>query len=149
LSNKCAGAYDMVVTIRNVGSDKSTLISGSNTYLQSHSFIVRRPSRLSTNVAPSRVRIGSTVAVRGRLTRADWDKPSNPQTAYARQRVYLQRATSTSGTYHTLKSVVTDKRGYLHTDVKTLSGTRCYRFVSHTNSTTQRKVAHADCIRAH
>jgi hypothetical protein len=111
----------------------------------------RRPttSRLSTNVAPSTVRAGSTIAVRGRLTRADWDKPRNPQTAYARQRVYLQRATSTSGTYHTLKSVITDRHGYAHTSVKTLSGTRCYRFVSHTNSTTQRKVARADCIRAH
>jgi hypothetical protein len=146
LSNKCAGAYDMVVTIRNVGSDKKTLISGSNAYRQSHSFVVRRPSRLSTNLAASKVRAGSTVPVRGRLTRADWDKPRNPQTAYAGQRVYLQRATSKSGTYHTLKSVKTDRHGYAHTTTRALSDTRCYRFVFPTNSTTQRKVSAGDCV---
>ena len=146
LTNDCAGAYDVTVRIRNEKADGS-VTSTSAPYRQSRSFVVRRPSRLTTNARPEPVRIGGTVTVRGRLTRTDWDRATNPQVAYAGQRVLLQRATPT-GRYHTLKAVRTDRRGYLHTRVKALSGTRCYRWVFHTNATTQGRAATQDCVRA-
>ena len=122
LTNKCAGAYDVVVRIRNEDSDGS-VTSISEPYRQSRSFHVRRPSRLTTNVGDS-ARVGRTTAVNGRLTRTDWEQATNPQAGYAGRRVLLQRATSPTGVYHSLKAVRTDRRGYLRTGVKALSGIR-------------------------
>jgi hypothetical protein len=77
LTNECAGAFDVVVTLRNEYQDK-TLVSGSNIYRQSRSFAVRRPGRLTANAgAPAAV--GTQATISGRLTRADWDKAGNPQ----------------------------------------------------------------------
>ncbi len=147
LTNKCAGAYDVAVRIRNENADGS-VTSTSEPYRQSRSYSVRRPSRLATNAGPEPARVGRTVTIKGRLTRTDWNQATNPQVAYVGQRVLLQRATSPTGVYHTLKAVRTDRRGYLRTGVKALSGTRCYRWVFHTNATTQGRVATEDCVRA-
>ena len=93
------------------------------------------------------MRVGRTVTVKGRLTRANWDVYRNPMQGYAGQRVLVQRRTAT-GTYHTLKSVRTDRRGYLHTGIKALSGTRCYRWVFPQNTTTEGRTSGGDCVRA-
>lgn len=143
LSNACAGAWDVTVKIRNENYD-GTVTSTSAPYRQSRSFIVRRPSRLTTNAGPD-PRVGSTATIKGRLTRTDWNQATNPQVGYPGQRVFLKRATSEWGIYHTLKTVRTDRNGYLRTGVKALSGTRCYRWVFHTRTTTQRGVSAADC----
>jgi hypothetical protein len=103
---------------------------------------------LTANASPEPVRVGRTVTVKGRLTRANWDLYANPQQGYAGQLVLLQRRTST-GTYHTLKSVRTDRRGYVRTGVRVLSGTRCYRWVFPENATTQGRHSGGDCARAH
>ena len=108
---------------------------------------MRRPSRLTANASPEPVRVGRTVTVKGRLTRANWDAYSNPQQGYAGQRLLLQRRTST-GSYHTLRSVRTDRRGYVRTGVKALNGTRCYRWVFPENATTQGRRSGGDCVRA-
>lgn len=146
LTNRCAGAYDVVATLRNEESD-GTLISGSNTYRQSHSFLVRRPARLTATAGPATVRVGSPVQVGGRLTRADWDQSTNPQVAYPGQPVLLQRATQ-YGIFHTLTKVRTDRRGHPHARVKALRGTRCYRWVFKANATTQGRTADGVCLTA-
>ena len=141
LNNTCAGAYDVSVTVANGAS------ASSAPFRQARSFTVRRPSRLSANASPEPVRVGRTVTVKGRLTRANWNAYGNPMQGYAGQSVVLQRRTAT-GTYNTLKSVRTDRRGYLHTGIKALSGTRCYRWVFPENTTTQGRTSGGDCVRA-
>ena len=53
-----------------------------------------------------------------------------------------------TGVYHSLKVIRTDRRGYLRTGVKALSGTRSYRWVFKANAATQDPVAAPDCVRA-
>jgi len=150
LNNTCAGAYDASVTLTNYYYDATTgkyTPASSGPFLQTRSFTVRRPSRLSVNASPEPVRVGRTVTVKGRLTRANWNAYGNPMQGYASQRVLIQRRTAT-GTYNTLKSVRTDRRGYLHTGIKALSGTRCYRWVFPENTTTEGRTSGGDCVRA-
>jgi len=150
LTNRCAGAYDVSVTVTNGYQNPTTgqhVSASSEPFLQTRSFTVRRPSRLSANAGPEPVRVGRTVTVVGRLTRANWDARHNPMQGYGGQPVLLQRRTA-SGTYNTLKSVRTDRRGYLHTGTKALSGTRCYRWVFAQNTTTDGRTSGGDCVRA-
>lgn len=151
LNNKCAGAYDVSVTVANGYYDAATgkyASASSAPFLQTRSFTVRRPARLrAANASPEPVRVGRTVTVTGRLTRANWDVYRNPMQGYAGQRVLVQRRTAT-GAYNTLKSVRTDRRGYLHTGIKALSGTRCYRWVFPENTTTEGRTSGGDCVRA-
>ena len=146
LFNKCAGAYDVTLVVSN-----NFVTPGIGTYsepfTQTRSFTVRRPSKLTANATPEPVRVGRTVTVKGHLTRANWDRNNNPFEGYANQRVLLQRRTAT-GTYNTIKSVRTDRHGYLHTGVKALSGTRCYRWVFNETTTTAARTSGGDCVRA-
>ncbi|QWZ09727.1 hypothetical protein KRR39_08315 [Nocardioides panacis] len=151
-TSACAGPWDIVATPYNTFKmgDTSTTTKGAP-FTAKAVFSFFRGSRLTTNVSPEPVRRGATVTVKGRLTRQAMapDRLStgarDKYIAFAGEPVGLQRRTL-SGTYNNIRTVRSNRDGYLTTKLKALPEDRCYRWVYRGSDTTLRVTAGGDCI---
>jgi hypothetical protein len=152
-TSACAGPWDIVATPYNtykVG-DTSTTTRGA-AFTAKSVFSLFRGSRLTTNASPEPVRRGATVTVRGRLTRQAM-APNRLSTgaridkyvAFGGEPVVLQRGTL-SGTYNNIRTVRSNRDGYLTTKLKALPEDRCYRWVYRGSDTTLLVTAAGDCV---
>jgi hypothetical protein len=103
---------------------------------------VARAARLTTNAMPEPVSKGSTVTVKGRLTRADWD--AGTYRGLGGQRVALQWR-PTGGSYRTIKTATTSSTGAVTASAKA-TGDGCFRYVFAGSSTTSSVRSGADCV---
>ena len=109
-------------------------------------------SRLTTNASSEPVRRGATVTVVGRLTRQAM-APNRLSTgahidkyvAFGGEPVVLERRTL-SGTYNNIRTVRSNRDGYLITKVKALPEHRCYRWMYRGSATTLPVTASGDCV---
>jgi hypothetical protein len=152
-TSACAGPWDIVATPYNtymVGATSTTTKGAPFTAKSVFSLV--RGSRLTTNASPEPVRRGATVTVKGRLTRQAI-APNRLSTgaridkyvAFGGEPVVLQRRTL-SGTYNNIRTVRSNRDGYLTTKLKALPEDRCYRFVYRGSDTTLRVIAAGDCV---
>ena len=152
-TSACAGPWDIVATPFNTYqvAGRFTTTQGAP-FTGKAVFSLFRGSRLTTNASPEPVRRGATVTVRGRLTRqamapnpGSTDAHINRYVAFGGEPVVLQRRTLT-GTYHSIRTVRSNRDGYLTTKVKALPEDRCYRFVYRGSDTTLPVTAVGDCV---
>jgi hypothetical protein len=152
-TSACAGPWDIVATPYN--TDK---VAGPFSTTKGEPFTAKavfslfRGSRLTTNASPEPVRRGATVTVKGRLARQAMapDRLStgariDKYVAFGGEPVVLQRRTL-SGTYNTIRTVRSNKDGYLITKVNALPEDRCYRWVYRGSDTTLPVTAGGDCV---
>jgi len=77
---------------------------------------VRRLSKLTADATPEPVKKGKTIAVTGKLSRANWE--TNKYAGYSTQPVKLQFRKKGASTYTTVKTIKTSSTGTLKTTVK-------------------------------
>jgi len=105
-------------------------------------FRILRTTGLTADASPEPVNRGTTITVRGKLTRANWE--TKTYQGYGQRAVELQWRSAT-GTYQTVKTVTTDANGDLRTTVKA-SQDGCFRYVFKGSVTTAAKTSTADCV---
>lgn len=152
-TSACAGPWDIVATPFNTYqvAGRFTTTKGAP-FTGKAVFSLFRGSRLTTNASPEPVRRGATLTVKGRLTRQAM-APNRLSTgaridkyvAFAGEPVLLQRRTL-SGTYHSIRTVRSNRDGYLTTRLKALPEDRCYRFTYRGSDTTRPVTAGGDCV---
>ena len=153
MTNACAGPWDVIVTPSNTSQVNGTYTTTrGEPFTATEVFSLYRGSRLTANASPEPVRRGATVTVKGRLTRQmlaadrlDTGANSARYVAFGGERVLLQRRTL-SGSYTTVRTVRTDKRGYLTTRLRALREDRCYRWVYRGSPTTLPFTSGGDCV---
>jgi uncharacterized alpha-E superfamily protein len=77
--------------------------------------------------------------------RLDTGANSARYVGFAGERVVLQRRTL-SGSYNTIKTVTSNRSGYVTASLKALAGDRCYRWVYRGSASTLPVVAGGDCV---
>ncbi|MEU0436988.1 hypothetical protein ABZ153_36310 [Streptomyces sp. NPDC006290] len=96
---------------------------------------VKRAAKLTTNATPEPVKKGSTLTVKGTLTRADW--ATTRYAGYTGQPVALQFKAKGATAYKTVKTVTSGTAGALTTTVKaSADGTYRYTFAGTTTTGT-------------
>ena len=153
MTNACAGPWDVIATARN-----TTRVNGTSTvtwgdpFKATAVFSLYRASRLTTKASPEPVRRAATVTVRGRLTRQmlapdrlSTNANGGRYVGFAGERVVLQRRTL-SGSYNNIKSVRSNKHGYVLTRLVALRTDRCYRWLYRGSATTLAATASGDCV---
>ena len=147
MTNACAGPWDVVVTPSNETKvNGSYTASKGQTYTQTKAFSLLRGARLGTNAGPEPVRRGAYVTVKGRLMRQQLAPGSGATyAAYSSQPVQLQRRTL-DGSYRYVRTVRSNRTGYVTTRLKALPEDRCYRFVFRGADTTKAVTASGDCV---
>jgi len=138
---KCSAA-----TLQNGEAGRWTVASVTRwtggTIISRDAFRVFRAAKLTGNATPEPVTAGKRLVVRGKLSRANWDK--RKYAAYAKHKVQLQFRTS-DGRYATVATVTSSRKGAVKKAVRaTVDG--CYRFVFAGNSTTRTVTSVADCV---
>lgn len=104
---------------------------------------VQRKAGLGTNATPEPAVKGTTLTVKGKLTRADWAKGTF--TGYQDQKVTLQFKAKGATAYTDVKTVTSGTGGALSTTVKaSQDGSYRYRFAG--TSTTAAKTSAADYV---
>jgi hypothetical protein len=104
---------------------------------------LKRAAKLTTNATPEPVSQGSTLTVKGSLTRASWS--SGSYTGYSGQSVTLQFKPAGGSTYTDVKTVTSGTAGALSTTV-TASADGYYRYKFAGTSTTAAKTSTADYV---
>lgn len=105
-------------------------------------FRVVRAAKLSTNATPEPVTAGHTLAVAGKLTRANWQ--TRKYTGYTKRTVTLQFKPA-GGTYASVGTVTSHTKGAVKKTV-TAKVDGCYRFVFAGSSTTSKVTSTPDCV---
>lgn len=105
-------------------------------------FRLLRASRLTTDASPEPVRKGSTITVRGKLSRANWE--SKTYQGYGTRSVELQWR-PTKGSYRLVKKATTATNGDVRATV-TAGSDGCYRFVFKGSASTAAKTSAADRV---
>jgi hypothetical protein len=103
---------------------------------------VLRAAKLTVNAGPEPARAGKTITVKGKLSRADWEKGKDG--AYGHRSVKLQFKPG-SGSYTTVASVTSSSKGNLKASVKA-SEDGSFRFVFTGSSTTAGTTSAADHV---
>ncbi|WP_448610059.1 hypothetical protein [Geodermatophilus sp. URMC 60] len=109
-SNSQAGAKDVIVTARSSTYDRTERVFADG-------FNLRRRTTWQSNTfnaGPEPVRKGAPVSIVGRLLVADWNE--DQYVPYASRQVAVQFRTPT-GTYKTVKTVLTNRDGWVRTTV--------------------------------
>jgi len=110
LWNRDAGPRDVIASVSNGDYTRTQRVFGDSfsllrrTTWQSGSF----------NASPEPARKGSPITVKGRLLVADWDRMA--YVPYTGRTIQVQFRTPT-GTYRTVKTVKTDRNGWVNTTV--------------------------------
>ncbi|MEU9988785.1 hypothetical protein AB0E10_18705 [Streptomyces sp. NPDC048045] len=105
--NVLAGPWDVYVELDSKDGDHYGEVQGTHPVL--------RRSTLTVDAAPEPVAKGKTLTVKGRLTRANWDRYRYD--GYGSQAARLQFRAAGSTTYSTVRTVNTDSSGNLRTGV--------------------------------
>ncbi|MEU8929903.1 calcium-binding protein [Streptomyces sp. NPDC048409] len=108
LENAQAGAWKAYLDISSKDHDAIT-------QNWPNKFYVKRYAKLTADASPEPVRKGATLAVTGKLSRANWD--DNAYHGYAGQSVKLQFRKAGTSTYTTVKTVTSSSTGALRTTV--------------------------------
>lgn len=104
---------------------------------------LKRAAKLTTNATPEPVKKGSTLTVKGALTRADWE--SGEYAGFKGQSAALQFKAKGATAYKTVKTVTSGTTGALTTTVKAAAdGTYRYTFAG--TSTTGAATATGDYV---
>ncbi|MCW3844883.1 hypothetical protein ONA70_32890, partial [Micromonospora yasonensis] len=96
-------------------------------------FSVLRHTKLTASATPNPVRKGNTIAVKGTLTQANWER--TPYSGYPGQVVTLQFRKAGTSTYATVKNVTVDQFGEVTVKV-TAPASGYWRYVFAGTSTT-------------
>jgi hypothetical protein len=111
LQNSEAGPLDMVVS-----ADSSDYQSRTRVFTDGFSLLRRTTWQSGTfNASPEPVKKGGLLTVKGRLLVVDWDEEA--YVPYASRTIQIQFRTP-NGTYATVKTVKTDRNGWVNTTVR-------------------------------
>jgi hypothetical protein len=132
---KVAGFYSNSVTDNDDSDNHISVQFGYDMWGVPGSAQVKRAAKLTANATPEPVKKGSTLTVKGALTRADW--ASGKYTGYKGQPALLQFKARGATAYKTVKTVTSGTAGALTTTVKaSADGTYRYTFAGTTTTGT-------------
>jgi hypothetical protein len=132
LDDSDAGSQRVVVTTAWAGGSVTTRTA----------FPILRAARLTADATPEPVRKGSTVTVRGTLTRAHWE--SRRYAGYLDRRVQLQFKPA-GGSYAPVATVTSRAGGSVRATVPARKD-GCFRLVFPGSSTTTKVTSAPDCV---
>ncbi|MGX2995413.1 calcium-binding protein [Streptomyces sp. JNUCC 64] len=137
LANKDAGVWKVYVS---TGQEQQDIPYDEK--LEAATVKVKRAAKLTVDAAPGSVRRGADVAVKGDLTRANWD--TNAYGGFLSNSVKLQFK-KRGGSWATVKTVSADSQGKVSTTVKaSVDGE--YRFTYGGSTTTGGATSAADFV---
>ncbi|MGY1595218.1 hypothetical protein ACI79D_24865 [Geodermatophilus sp. SYSU D00708] len=137
-SNSDAGPSDVIVEV-----DDTSWNSRQRVFVDGFSLLRRTTWQSgSFNASPEPVRKGSPITVKGRLLVVDWNKGA--YVPYASRTIQVQFRTP-NGTYKTVKTVKTDRNGWVNTTV-TATTTGIWRLHYGGNSTAAGSVPVGDSV---
>jgi hypothetical protein len=138
LWNDDAGPLDMVVT-----ADSRDYQTRTRVFTDGFSLLRRTTWQSgSFNASPEPARKGSQITIKGRLLVVDWNKEA--YVPYASRTIQVQFRTP-NGTYKTVKTVKTDRNGWVNTTV-TAATTGVWRLHYGGNSTAAGSVPVGDSV---
>ncbi|MGY1703873.1 hypothetical protein ACI79C_04800 [Geodermatophilus sp. SYSU D00697] len=136
--NSNAGPKDVIVEAEN-----GDWVTTERTFVDGFSLLRRTTWQSGTfNASPEPARKGSQITVKGRLLVADWDRMA--YVGYAGRTIQVQYRTL-NGTYRTVKTVKTDRNGWVNTTA-TASATGIWRLHYGGNSVAAGSVPVGDSV---
>jgi hypothetical protein len=124
---KVAGYYGHMTTDNDDSDNHISTEFGSDVWGLPGTVQIKRAARLTVNATPEPVKKGSTLTVKGALTRADW--ATGKYAGYKGQPAALQFKAKGATAYKTVKTVTSGTAGALSTTVKaSADGTYRYQF---------------------
>lgn len=104
---------------------------------------IKRATRVTVNASPEPVVKGKTIAVTGRVTRANWD--THTYQGYAGRTVSLRFKAEGASSYTTVKKTTSSRTGALKATVKA-TGPGTWRWTYYGNSTSAAKSSTGDYV---